>query len=188
MEIQQSAATAQNGTANKAVELKPEDGFWYMEGGVCAAKVKGCSSIFFLFFLCILLIQIRIFFLFFYASAALEAMISAESSKKQSKVYGHVAKDLQTKMRNLSAECFEGVQQHLLPFFSLHPPDTNSHLLPLKKQISEVQKKIQELAQKQDMSLEEKMKKRQEYNQQIADLNAQLRQHEIRLFHFIGSL
>lgn len=49
----------------------------------------------------------------------------------------------------------------------------------IKRQISEVQKRIQELAQKQDMSLEEKMKKRQEYNQQIADLNAQLRQHEI---------
>lgn len=51
----------------------------------------------------------------------------------------------------------------------------------IKRQISEVQKKIQELAQKQDMSLEEKMKKRQEYNQQIADLNAQLRQHEIEV-------
>lgn len=51
----------------------------------------------------------------------------------------------------------------------------------IKNQISEVQKKIQELAQKQDMSLEEKMKKRQEYNQQIADLNAQLRQHEIEV-------
>lgn len=49
----------------------------------------------------------------------------------------------------------------------------------IKRQISEIQKRIQELAQKQDMSLEEKMKKRQDYNQQIADLNAQLRQHEI---------
>lgn len=49
----------------------------------------------------------------------------------------------------------------------------------IKRQISEIQKRIQELAQKQDMGLEEKMKKRQEYNQQIADLNAQLRQHEI---------
>lgn len=51
----------------------------------------------------------------------------------------------------------------------------------IKRQISEVQKKIQELAQNQDMSLEEKMKKRQEYNQQIADLNMQLRQHEIEI-------
>lgn len=51
----------------------------------------------------------------------------------------------------------------------------------IKRQISEIQKKIQELSQKQDMSLEEKMKKRQEYNQQIADLNAQLRQHEIEV-------
>lgn len=51
----------------------------------------------------------------------------------------------------------------------------------IKRQISEVQKRIQELAQKQDMGLEEKMKKRQEYNQQIADLNAQLRQHEIEV-------
>lgn len=51
----------------------------------------------------------------------------------------------------------------------------------IKRQISEVQKKIQELAQNQDMSLEEKMKKRQEYNQQIADLNMQLRQHEIEV-------
>lgn len=51
----------------------------------------------------------------------------------------------------------------------------------IKRQISEVQKKIQELAQNQDMSLEEKMKKRQEYNRQIADLNMQLRQHEIEV-------
>lgn len=49
----------------------------------------------------------------------------------------------------------------------------------IKRQISEIQKKIQELAQNQDMGLEEKMKKRQEYNQQIADLNMQLRQHEV---------
>ncbi len=46
MEIQQSAATAQNGTANKAVELKPEDGFWYMEGGVCAAKGFKASGVY----------------------------------------------------------------------------------------------------------------------------------------------
>lgn len=51
----------------------------------------------------------------------------------------------------------------------------------IKRQISEVQKKIQQLAQNQDMALEEKMKKRQEYNQQIADLNMQLRQHEIEV-------
>lgn len=38
------------------------------------------------------------------STEGMEAMISADSSKKQSKVYGHVAKDLQAKMRTLSSE------------------------------------------------------------------------------------
>lgn len=38
---------------------------------------------------------------------------------------------------------------------------------------------MQELSSNEDMTLEEKMKKRQEIQQQISDLNMQLRQHQI---------
>ena len=38
MEIQQNTSTMQNQKGNKAVEFKKEDGFAYMEGGICAAK------------------------------------------------------------------------------------------------------------------------------------------------------
>lgn len=51
----------------------------------------------------------------------------------------------------------------------------------LKSQIADVQKKMQELSSNQDMSMEEKMKKRQELQKQISDLNMQLRQHQIEL-------
>ena len=49
----------------------------------------------------------------------------------------------------------------------------------IQKQIANAQKKLQDLAVDQDMSMEEKMKKRQEVQQQIMDLNNQLRQHQI---------
>lgn len=51
----------------------------------------------------------------------------------------------------------------------------------LKSQIADAQKKMQELSANQDMSMEEKMKKRQELQKQISDLNMQLRQHQIEL-------
>ena len=47
----------------------------------------------------------------------------------------------------------------------------------LQSQIANAQKQLQELSANKEMSLEEKMKKRQEIQQQIADLNNQLRQH-----------
>lgn len=49
----------------------------------------------------------------------------------------------------------------------------------IQKQIANAQKKLQDLAADQDMSMEEKMKKRQEIQQEILDLNNQLRQHQI---------
>ncbi len=49
----------------------------------------------------------------------------------------------------------------------------------LQSQIANAQKQLQELSSNNEMSLEEKMKKRQEIQQQIADLNNQLRQHQI---------
>ncbi|MBE5853430.1 MAG: hypothetical protein E7299_10870 [Lachnospiraceae bacterium] len=49
----------------------------------------------------------------------------------------------------------------------------------LQSQIANAQKQLQELSANKEMSLEEKMKKRQEIQQQIADLNNQLRQHQM---------
>lgn len=49
----------------------------------------------------------------------------------------------------------------------------------LQSQIAGVQKQLQELSSDDRMSLEEKMKKRQELQKQAADLNNQLRQHQI---------
>lgn len=49
----------------------------------------------------------------------------------------------------------------------------------LQRQISDAQKQLQELASNKDMSAEDKMKKRQELQQKINDLNMQLRQHQI---------
>ena len=49
----------------------------------------------------------------------------------------------------------------------------------IQNQISNAQKQLQELYANKEMSIEEKMKKRQEIQQQIADLNHQIRQHQI---------
>lgn len=49
----------------------------------------------------------------------------------------------------------------------------------IQRQIANAQKELQELSSKEDMTPEEKMKKRQEIQQQISDLNAQLRQHQM---------
>ena len=49
----------------------------------------------------------------------------------------------------------------------------------IQKQIAEAQKQLQELSSNEDMTLEEKMKKRQEIQQKINDLNMQLKQHQI---------
>lgn len=49
----------------------------------------------------------------------------------------------------------------------------------IQNQIASAQKKLQDLSSREDMSPEEKMKKRQEIQKQINDLNNQLRQHQI---------
>ena len=49
----------------------------------------------------------------------------------------------------------------------------------IQNQIANAQKELQELSENNDMSVEEKMKRRQEIQQRITDLNHQLRQHQI---------
>lgn len=49
----------------------------------------------------------------------------------------------------------------------------------IQNQIADAQKKLQDLSSREDMSPEEKMKKRQEIQKQINDLDNQLRQHQI---------
>ena len=55
---------------------------------------------------------------------------------------------------------------------------TDSVSKNIQNQISNAQKQLQEISANKDMSIEEKMKKRQEIQQQINDLNNQLRQHQ----------
>lgn len=56
---------------------------------------------------------------------------------------------------------------------------TDAYSRNIQNQIANAQKQLQELSSNEDMSLEEKMKKRQEIQQQISDLNVQLRQHQM---------
>ncbi len=49
----------------------------------------------------------------------------------------------------------------------------------IKQQIANLQKQMQQLSSNQDMGAEEKMKKRQELQKQISDLNIELRQHQM---------
>lgn len=56
---------------------------------------------------------------------------------------------------------------------------TDSYSKNIQQQISNAQQQLQELAANKDMSIEEKMNKRQEIQKQIAELNNQLRQHQI---------
>lgn len=51
----------------------------------------------------------------------------------------------------------------------------------LQRQITEKQKQLQELSTNQELSVEEKMKKRQDIQKEITELNNQLRQHQIEL-------
>ncbi len=48
----------------------------------------------------------------------------------------------------------------------------------IQNKISQVQKEMQEISSKEELTPEEKMKKRQELQQEIAALNQQLRQHQ----------
>ena len=56
---------------------------------------------------------------------------------------------------------------------------TDSYSKSIQNQIANAQKQLQDLSANKDMSIEEKMKKRQEIQQQITDLNNQLRQHQM---------
>lgn len=56
---------------------------------------------------------------------------------------------------------------------------TDSYSRNIQNQIGNAQKQLQELSSNEKMTLEEKMKKRQEIQQQISDLNMQLRQHQV---------
>ncbi len=51
----------------------------------------------------------------------------------------------------------------------------------IQNEISNVQRQMQELSSRADISVEEKMKKRQELQQQISSLNTQLRQHQAQM-------
>ena len=56
---------------------------------------------------------------------------------------------------------------------------TDSYSRNIQSQIANAQKELQELSSNVDMTLEEKMKKRQEIQQEITNLNQQLRQHQM---------
>ncbi len=58
-------------------------------------------------------------------------------------------------------------------------PAADSYSRNIRNQIANAQKQLQELSSNEEMTLEEKMKKRQEIQQQISDLNMQLRQHQM---------
>lgn len=58
---------------------------------------------------------------------------------------------------------------------------TDSVSKNIQNQIANAQKQLQEISANKEMSIEEKMNKRQEIQQQIADLNNQLRQHQIEM-------
>lgn len=49
----------------------------------------------------------------------------------------------------------------------------------IQNQIANAQQKLQDLSSNEELSLEDKMKKRQEIQQEITNLNQQLRQHQI---------
>ena len=57
---------------------------------------------------------------------------------------------------------------------------TDSYSRNIQNQIANAQKQLQELSSNEEMTLEEKMKKRQEIQKQISDLNMQLRQHQMQ--------
>ena len=59
------------------------------------------------------------------------------------------------------------------------PMEMDSFSKSINNQIANAQKQLQELSENKDMCMEEKMKRRQEIQQQITDLNNQLRQHQI---------
>ena len=58
---------------------------------------------------------------------------------------------------------------------------SDSYTKSIQRQIADAQQKLQDLSSNEDLSLEDKMKKRQEIQQEITNLNQQLRQHQMEL-------
>ena len=58
---------------------------------------------------------------------------------------------------------------------------TDSVSKNIQNQIANAQKQLQDISGNKDMSIEEKMQKRQEVLQEITDLNNQLRQHQMEM-------
>ncbi len=56
--------------------------------------------------------------------------------------------------------------------------ETDPYIRNIQNQITNEQKRLQELSSNEDLTMEEKMKKRQEIQQKISDLNVQLRQYQ----------
>lgn len=56
---------------------------------------------------------------------------------------------------------------------------SDSYTKNIQRQIADAQQKLQDLSSNEELSLEDKMKKRQEIQQEINNLNQQLRQHQI---------
>lgn len=58
---------------------------------------------------------------------------------------------------------------------------SDSYTKNIQRQIADAQQKLQDLSSNEELSLEDKMKKRQEIQQEITNLNQQLRQHQMEL-------
>lgn len=65
-------------------------------------------------------------------------------------------------------------------YINMAGPKMDSFSKGIQNQIANAQKQLQDLSSRKDMSPEEKMKKRQEIQKQVNDLNNQLRQHQIK--------
>ena len=59
--------------------------------------------------------------------------------------------------------------------------ETDAYSRNIQRQIADAQKKLQELSSREDMTPEDKMKKRQEIQKEMNDLKVQLRQHQMEL-------
>ena len=80
---------------------------------------------------------------------------------------------------NISINSISGNNTGLQPYGLKLDQGADSVSKNLQNRIANAQKQIQNLGDNEDMSPEEKMKKRQEIQKQISDLQNQLRQHQI---------
>ena len=80
---------------------------------------------------------------------------------------------------NISINSISGNNTGLQPYGLKLDQGADSVSKNLQSRIANAQKQIQNLGDNEDMSPEEKMKKRQEIQKQISDLQNQLRQHQI---------